>query len=417
MKRTAISMSLIFLFIVLSNQVFCQKTKMPGAIITNENERIEGFIKQQSDAKNMQECIFFKEGNMVRYAPGEIQAYIIGDERIFESKVITFGTETDIAVFAQCIVKGVISMYQYIDQDRKRHYYLQKGDDFQKIDLDKFQYTGRETATELNRFRGILNLFFEDCGEIYDEVQSVKPRNSDIADLTIQYNQCKENGSRFILDVAQKYRKGLIFGYRFGNSFPVEFHENIVSYGVANITFTSIDPSNEFDIGWFFELYPGPKRNLSIIPCFIYTHSSVEVPFEQFPPEYYESPGGSKSVGYSYIRIPVSFRYTYNKIKFKPFAEAGMFYSFPPTIEGFRVTEKVSDFTIPPDIPYSSLHVIRMYDYSYWGFNIGGGIQIPVTEKISFDIGAKYRISKPIGAVVYNSSTFSSVTLFLGFGF
>ena len=214
-----------------------------------------------------------------------------------------------------------------------------------------------------------------------------------------------------------KYRKGLILGYRFGNIFPVRYLEDIVILGGDYVTYTTIDPSGEFDIGWFFEFYLGPGRNLSVIPAFIYTHSKVDVPFEQFPPEYYEDPGGSKTVGYSYLRIPVSLRYTYNKISIKPFIETGLFFSFVPSIEGSRITEKMSEYTIPPDTHGTCLHIVWMYTYNYWGFNAGGGLQIPVTDKISFDIGAKYRINKPFGTAIGNSSSFSSVTLFLGFGF
>ncbi len=418
MKKTVNRLSLmIFIAFTSFVQGYSQKSLLPGYIVTLGNETIRGLIKQQSDIKNMHECIYFTEGKMEKYAPGEIRAYTIEGKRIYESKVITLGTRTDMPVFAQCLTKGAVSLYLYIDKDRKRHYFLQKGEEFRKIDIDKINYAGDETSIELNRYKGQLRIFFGDCNELSDEIESAKPRNSEILDLTIKYNECIREGSSYIQHVEQKFRKGIILGYSFGNSFPVEYMEDIASYAVVNVTFTTVDPSSEFEIGWFFEFYLGASKNFSIVPAFIYSRRRIEVPFEQFPPEYYESPDGSKIVGCSYFTVPVSFRYSINKFKLKPFVETGIYFSFPPSIEGFKITEKTSPYIIPPDTPSSSLHIIWMYDYNLWGFHTGAGLKIPVTNKITFDIGVKYRFNNPFGAVEENSSTFQTLNLYLGFGF
>jgi len=109
MKKTVNRLSLmIFIAFTSFVQGYSQKSLLPGYIVTLGNETIRGLIKQQSDIKNMHECIYFTEGKMEKYAPGEIRAYTIEGKRIYESKVITLGTRTDMPVFAQCLTLSLI---------------------------------------------------------------------------------------------------------------------------------------------------------------------------------------------------------------------------------------------------------------------------------------------------------------------
>lgn len=415
MKRTIVRLSLvIFTFCIVSLHIFAQKSRVPGSVVTLANETIKGFITQQNDFNYMRECIFFREGKMERYAPGEIHSYTIDGERIYESKFITMGTDTDFPIFAQCLVKGEVSMYLFIDKDRKKHYYLQKGEEFREINLN---FSGTESATAQNRYKGQLKIFFGDCEELSEAIESAKARNSDILDLAIRYNECNGQKSNFIQTITQNFRKGLIFQYKFTNDFPVEIQEEIFKLGIDNINYTSVNPALEFEIGWFFEFYLGPKRNLSVIPSFVFAYDKVEVAYEQFPPEYYESPDGSNSAGCTSIKIPISIRYTINKFRVKPFFDAGMYFSFFTKGDGYLITEKESPLFIPPDTNTNSMYRIWLYNYHTWGVDVGAGLQIPVTDKISFDLGAKYWFSMPLSADETNSDMYQSFGIYLGFGF
>ena len=178
-----------------------------------------------------------------------------------------------------------------------------------------------------------------------------------------------------------------MFGYKFSNNLPVEYWEIIDATGPQNKIYTTVNPTTEFEAGVFFEFYLGGKRNLSVIPSLLYTHKKIEVPFEQFPPEYYDFPDESKTVKFSYIKIPVLARYTINKFRVKPFFEGGLFLSIYTNGEGCEITGKVNPLFIPPDTNTTSKYFVWMYDYGSYGFEIGAGLIIPVTDKIAFDFG------------------------------
>lgn len=213
------------------------------------------------------------------------------------------------------------------------------------------------------------------------------------------------------------FRKGIVIEYKFSGKFPVEFWEEIVYTGVESITSTTLDPVVDLEAGWFFEFFIGAAKNFSVVPELVYSYTRVKVLHEQFPPEYYESAAGSSTIGISSILIPLSFRYSFNAFRIKPFLETGFSFTFPTKGEGYRICEKISPLIIPPDIETTCKHRIIMYTTHLLGYRLGGGIKVPVEDVLSFDFGIYYAYNKQVGTGLEYLFSFHTVSLYLGFVF
>ncbi len=261
-------------------------------------------------------------------------------------------------------------------------------------------------------------LFFSAC--------LIEPGNDNGSSLFIEKDDhymkntgCKKEAMPFTKreESVWNFRKGIIIGYKFSGKFPVEFWEEVVYTGIKSITCTTVDPTIDLEAGWFFEFYIGAAKNFSVVPELVYSYTRVKVLHEQFPPEYYESAAGSTTVGISSILIPLSFRYSINAFRVKPFLETGLSFTFPTKREGYRICEKMSPLIIPPDIETNCKHRIIMYNTHLLGYRFGGGIKIPIEDVLSFDFGFKYEFNKQIGTGLDYAASFHTVTLYLGLVF
>jgi hypothetical protein len=250
MKQTAITLAalLIFTFIQISTS-FCQKNYLPGQVVTNEGDTISGYIDYQHWSRSPVSIIFSDEenGTPVKYDPKDIYSFLVAND-FYESRdilvsesprtpdKITYNTEhpsAPVLAYLLVLVSGEISLYQYIDEMGKDHYYIESAT-YPIMELTYFKYFvkdhGKSGIAESTKFRGQLIAYMSDYPELHNKISKTNYNSEDLSKIVIDYNKHSSNEAFYIhkIDKAH-YSFGVLGGvsitrlYYGRNSFSQDF--------------------------------------------------------------------------------------------------------------------------------------------------------------------------------------------------
>ena len=117
-------MKKVIVFILMSlatmpMQLAAQVNPQKGYIITNSGDTIHGTIDYLTDARNVKECLFQRNGvsGYKSLSPADIKGYRLADDGIYYVSRLFNGSGRQELLFAEFLIQGGVSLYRYYYDD------------------------------------------------------------------------------------------------------------------------------------------------------------------------------------------------------------------------------------------------------------------------------------------------------------
>lgn len=186
---------LIFSFLFfLASFASAQSNFKEGYIITNENDTIKGFVDFRTSGINVKLCKFKEQelGEVKTYYPGDISGYRFTNEGKFyiSSNIEIEGQKKE--VFLEYLLKGILSLYYYID-DREYYFIQDEQGKIFVIDKKDDEYVYNETlrsnvVKKDNKYIGMLKSIFKESQSTTYKVNKIRYNQDDIINVTKDYH-------------------------------------------------------------------------------------------------------------------------------------------------------------------------------------------------------------------------------------
>ncbi|MEO1054888.1 MAG: hypothetical protein AAFX87_29915 [Bacteroidota bacterium] len=350
---------LAFLFIVLAYTSLLGQNDFrddfrDGFIITLDNDTIRGQIDYRSNLKNYESCIFKGEQGVVKYLPGEINAFGYADNKLFSSQIVT-------GSFVEVLVEGKMNLYKSKDK-----YHIKKDTslyDFEPARI-KVQRNRNALYAENNRLRGIISYLVSDClPNASQSVSNLRFEEKSLTRLVVKYNECQ--GVEFTELKIEKPWTEFEFGASVGViSSVLRTQTEPGSFTYLDDQYTSVDPS----IGALV-IISSPRISEKVA-------FQGEIHFSRFSYSSLVELVGSTTdfhdtfINLSTISLPVSLKYTFFEKTYTLYAQAGISYDYNLRAEARLITESVFDNVVNTSTETSAF-VINNGQIGVWG---GAGI-------------------------------------------
>jgi len=192
-KRTILSLIICFSFIYAKAQL--ADTFEKGTITTNENVKIDGYIKAD-DLSNLTSKICFKlaetDVKYINYDTTQIKSFQTETGKTFD--LLSFKINNNsaaIKIFANLILKGEISLYKTIYKSTTYYIIVAKDENYV---LQNDELISGETEIRKYNYQGVINLATE--GFSSKNNQEIPFKEIDFIKIISEYNASKEYESK-----------------------------------------------------------------------------------------------------------------------------------------------------------------------------------------------------------------------------
>ena len=179
-----------------------QTNFLPGYVINNDNDTLQGLIDYRGEARNSKRCDFKENENAParEFLPFSIKGYRFTGGKFYVSKnMLTDGKE--VPIFLEFLVNGISDLYYYSD-GKNSHYFIEKADKqmFELTDEQQLIYRdGNDFSIHSKRYIGLLKLAFADCQKIYPMIDRAKFDEKSLIAITKKYHNYVCNGEKCII--------------------------------------------------------------------------------------------------------------------------------------------------------------------------------------------------------------------------
>lgn len=191
---------ILFLFCLINLQG--QTNFIPGYIVTNENDTLQGLLDYRGDIRNSRKCEFKENENALakEFLPFSIKGYRFTESKYYVSKyVLSEGNKTP--VFLEFLVNGISDLYFY-NAGIEDHYYIEKADgklieltnEFKPVQVD-----GNNYISESKKYIGILKLAFADCQQLFPMIKGARLEEKSLIAITKKYHDYMCDGEKCIV--------------------------------------------------------------------------------------------------------------------------------------------------------------------------------------------------------------------------
>lgn len=320
---------LFFLTLLCSYpSVFCQHDFRPGFIIKNNGDSVSGFVDFRGNRKNEKVCHFreTKKSKTQSYAPGEIKAFGFPDEKRYE----TFSRNEKPVVFAEKIISGNTSLYQY-----KRTFYLESSGAI--IQLPKKEQakvtTDKGTFNKISYpYIGTLNVMFADCGLNANEVRY---EERDMTLIVQKYNDCKKSPS---------------LAYKKNKPWSKTYFTILSGVDISNLSIDNINGENSPSVSFGKSISPIYGMGLDFSAPRVNEKWFISLEFsylKKFYQAYHEMETNANLVDrndylidVSFLKIPLGLRYNFLRDEQTPYFKFGISQYFVLNSDIQNITER-----------------------------------------------------------------------------
>ncbi len=239
---------LVFSFFIISYKAKAQLDFWPGHIIHN-SDTIIGYIAAQTDELNCQQCLFKyeKDGEIIKYLPGEIDVYQFENGRYFISKSIK-PESSDTLVFIEFLVNGISNLYYYRG-NTKDYYFVEKDSaDMTELTQNEIILTegfGRPRIKPVNSYKGALRYYYRDCPEIFSAIDNTYFDHKSLIKISEKYHN-KVCPDEDCIIYSKSTITNVYFGPRLG------FNYNLLGLKTSS----DYTQNKSFEIGFQFRFIP-----------------------------------------------------------------------------------------------------------------------------------------------------------------
>ena len=417
--KTLKNLTLLFIFVLLTQNLFSQNNLVEVQIMTNDGAELNGFINYQQWEISPKSIEFYKtlDAEKSIFTASDTKWFKVGND-FYESKKITFtksprntnnlsynktNPQLDDLAFCLIFIKGTPSLFEYTDKWAITHYFIEKGED-EVIELVYYRYFVKQGATkqkaiaENNKYRGQLNYLLLDCPEVQKRTKSVKYESEPLKKLNIDYNNCKGNS---IIYSKKEEKSKIIFGVTAGVSFTNVAFSNPDSqwdFLVNSDLKTSINPT------FGASMYLIPKRGngkFTFQLDLLYKSHFFDGEYQDYHnDEYYTN--YTFNFGASYLKISTLARYNFVGRKLVPYIAGGVYTAGTINYSNTKVTDKYFYSQHTTKTGYLFEFGIRNYDY---GLLAETGINYQ-----RFNLGVRYEVGGVSQANSYTNTFYVLIT-------
>ncbi|GAB7257579.1 hypothetical protein OBPA_20440 [Polaribacter sp. OB-PA-B3] len=309
---------LIVLLSIISFSSFSQITFEKGYYINNDNQRINGLIKNIDWRDNPTEIIFknsensdaqnlsiysikeFSVNNISKYVRSTVDIDKSSEniENLSKNKRAILEKET---LFLKVLVEGETTLYQYLNKSLKRYFYSKNNS---KIELLIYKtYKVGSKLAENNRFKQQIWNNLKCSNFKMSKIEKLDYEQKELIDYFIEYNNC--NNDRSVINYNEKVKRDL-FNL---NIRPRVNYSSLVTRISSNNSNNEVDLGSKLGFGFGVEvefILPFNKNKWAI---------AIEPTYQSFESEVSNgsnSVSGGKiitNVDYSSVELPVSLRH------------------------------------------------------------------------------------------------------------
>ena len=178
-----------------------QKSFQPGYIIDIDGDTIFGLIENTGEVGNSRSCLFKESGQSEasEYLPGAISGYRFTDGKYYVSKLLITDAQQQM-LFAECLVKGVASLYYLRNEDGEIYYIEKEGSGMVALTNEEREVivNGSKTMVHTNSYIRMLKATFSDCSAIQPSIDRVQLNHRSLKSITCAYNEYMGDGMECI---------------------------------------------------------------------------------------------------------------------------------------------------------------------------------------------------------------------------
>lgn len=335
---------------------------LPGYIITLDNQKIDGYIRNVDHVFNVNNCVFRTSLNSgeQNYKPGEIKAYAIEGEKYFESGMVDIPPKSRM-VFLESLVNGQKSLFLFRDM-----YYVNTDTGFAELinTQEIIYHNNRKLIKDNHEFKKLLRPLMLNCFTIDEILEKAELDQPSLVELFENYNICIGDQPEIYLPELEKLE------FRFGAITGIS-----ISRLPAGYDFYRVDSCNHnlsFNLGVLAELsYPKFNKNITIRSGLIYTRSKYYCKIERNSIAIADKKEQRFKISSLLIPFWVRYRITQGRIN------TGVYLG--PEVNILLGLSDVSSYTLYP-AHYSS----RENQFKYWplfaGIRSGINLEFPVSK-------------------------------------
>lgn len=181
-------------FLLLAPLLCAQSNYRPGFIITLQKDTVYGEIDFRTDEMNAGRCVFQSkvDAKVETYYPFDIQGYRFTDDgRFYVSKSIELQYNgPSKAVFLECLLQGMKSLYYYEAEGRVPIYFVENGDVLIKVDAPILAeaVTDFQFKDDKDRYMPILHYAFSDCPRLSSRIDRTRFNRKALIGLAKEYH-------------------------------------------------------------------------------------------------------------------------------------------------------------------------------------------------------------------------------------
>ena len=234
-----LKINLIALILFAVSNLSGQTSFQSAYIIDINNDTIQGLIDNTGEVQNSKICSFkaSEESEAVNYLPGEITGYRFANSKFYVSKSVDIDDSIQ-NVFAECLVKGIASLYYLRSEDYELYFIEKEGSALVALTNEpkEVMINGSKTTVHSNSYIRMLKATFSDCFEIQPSIDNAKLHHRSLSSITCKYNDYVGNGHASITyeqGSRIKVRIGPVIGFSI-NNFSVKGSEPFESFEFDN---------------------------------------------------------------------------------------------------------------------------------------------------------------------------------------
>ena len=330
--------ALAFLF---TSPTYAQSNFLPGYIINQKGEKIEGYINYLNWDKNPEAINFKSEpnGRIEKYFANYIREFRVAGEKYLSEWVDTENSPIKVnsleyhdrlnieekQVFLQVIFEGPKSLYYYKGgRYNTQNFFINENDEIvllrHKIYLKKPVLNPRKTTRR--DFVGQLANYLQDCSAMVTAFQNLEYSKPALEKIFMQYYNCGDTEPTFQKQV-EKFK--IRFGVQGGISLTtINFNTRLQGatfYVLDNQNFNnSVNPT----VGIFLDIvFPRKLRAFSLKNELLFTKYQLYGVFDEVAHSGIHTIH-STELGFSYLKLNTLFNYRYPSEKFPLFFNAGI---------------------------------------------------------------------------------------------
>lgn len=180
-----------FIFLLLSSFFAFSNNYVPGYIITNNGDTIQGFINFKTDNINLHLCNFKESESSPEqfYRPFEIMGYRLTDDgKYYVSHKIDLDGKP-IPAFLEYLVQGKMNLY-YCKDNSKEYYFFEKEDGkLYPISKNPDKLVEKNKMQPDNKYKGVLAYIMQDSPSTVSKASKSSFNRSSLVELTKNYHR------------------------------------------------------------------------------------------------------------------------------------------------------------------------------------------------------------------------------------